>query len=97
MSKLFCMDESGKYRELCKLSEIPEITDDSDVMDASGAFISLGTEQEVTLECKCDVLKDFAVYAGINICHSCGRIGPLPFPHMNGVTYCPECLIKRMK
>lgn len=57
--------------------------------------VSIQEGQEVTF--KCDALKNFAINKGINMCHSCGRISPLPFPHMNGVTYCQECLIKRMK
>ena len=46
---------------------------------------------------RCDALKDFAINIGINMCHSCGRISQLQFPHINGITYCPECLVKRMK
>ena len=57
--------------------------------------VSIQEGQEATF--KCDALKNFAINKGINMCHSCVRISPIPFPHINEVTYCAECLVKRMK
>lgn len=98
MSKLFYMDESGEYRELCELAEMPEIAYDSESVDKLREWREIfGDAKMPEFHSDCEPLKNLAILKEINICHSCGRIGPLPFPHMNGITYCPECLIKRMK
>ena len=92
------MDKSGEWREYGELAEMPEIADDSETVDKLREWREIFGDAKIPeFYSDCEPLKDFTIHIRINMCHSCGRISPLPFPHMNGVTYCAECLVKRMK